>query len=67
MLNVLRWAIVSALLLPLLLVTAERSAELSQACAARGVAILYKPIDAMALREVMAGLDQAKGLTTKGA
>jgi CheY-like chemotaxis protein len=53
--------------LPLLLVTAERSAALAQACAARGVAILYKPIDAMALREVMAGLDQAKGLTTKGA
>jgi signal transduction histidine kinase len=42
--------------LPLRLVTAERSEVLIQACAARGVSILHKPIDAMSLREVIADL-----------
>jgi hypothetical protein len=53
--------------LSLRLVTADRSADLAADCAARGIAILHKPIDAMALREVMAELDRPRGLTTKGA
>ena len=50
---------------PLRLVTADRSEALRDACAARGLGMLMKPIDAQSLRAVMAELGSSIGLTTK--
>lgn len=46
--------------IPARLVTASRRADLKDACAAAGVDVLYKPLDARALESFIAGLPEAQ-------